>query len=164
MQDLLHNNGMSPITATIITMGQAWKMLIKGVDPTLQRKVDPSMSVERFAVIKAISVLCESRPFTMTADIARFIGGQSQSVTGMLNRLEQEGLATRRPKRKGRPYTEIRLTETGENLLRRTEQAVSKTLSTSEKFNSAKMIVSLGIVRDAIAELAGEDINQLGDE
>ncbi len=55
---------------------------------------------------------------TSIAEIARFLSLQSQSVTGLLNRMEEEGLVSRISKRKGRPFTEVKLTERGEKACR----------------------------------------------
>jgi len=38
---------------------------------------------------------------------------EEQTVTGLLNRLEREGLVKRVPKRKGKPFTEVKITDKG---------------------------------------------------
>lgn len=59
--------------------------------------------------------ICRDFPgIVTTAEIARILTRQSQSVTGLLNRMEEEGLITRSPKRKGRPFTEVKMTSKGE--------------------------------------------------
>jgi DNA-binding MarR family transcriptional regulator len=41
---------------------------------------------------------------------------ENQTIAGLLNRMEKEGLVTRVPKRKGHPFTEVKLTPKGEKL------------------------------------------------
>jgi DNA-binding MarR family transcriptional regulator len=71
------------------------------------------LTPEKLAVLWA----CRDHPGPMTpAEIARLVFREAQTVAGLLNRLEKEGLVKRIPKRKGRPFTEIRLTAKGEEL------------------------------------------------
>ena len=48
------------------------------------------------------------------AEIARIYDGRSQSIVGLVNRMEEQGLVVKIPKRKGHPFTEVKLTERGE--------------------------------------------------
>ena len=41
---------------------------------------------------------------------------ENQTIAGLLNRMEKDGLVTRIPKRKGQPYTEIKITDKGREL------------------------------------------------
>lgn len=52
------------------------------------------------------------------AELSRLVFRESQSIAGLLDRMEREGLATRVPKRKGHPFTEVKLTAKGEELCR----------------------------------------------
>jgi DNA-binding MarR family transcriptional regulator len=62
----------------------------------------------------AVMWICRDyRGITSTAEIARIVSRRSQSITSLLTRMETEGLITKTPRRKGRPFTEVRLTETG---------------------------------------------------
>jgi DNA-binding MarR family transcriptional regulator len=87
---------------------QTWSVMDKAAETRLAKvKLTP----EKVAVLW----ICRDYPGLLTtAEIARFLSRQSQSVTGLLNRMEEEGLVTRAPKRKGRPFTEVKLTEKGE--------------------------------------------------
>ncbi|MEE8373852.1 MAG: MarR family transcriptional regulator [Dehalococcoidia bacterium] len=51
-----------------------------------------------------------------TAEIARLVSREGQSISGLLNRMEKEGFVKRIPKRKGRPFTEIKMTAKGEEM------------------------------------------------
>ena len=58
--------------------------------------------------------ICRDHPDTLIpAEISRLIFREEQTVTGLLNRMEREGLLKRVPKRKGKPFTEIKITEKG---------------------------------------------------
>lgn len=93
---------------TWVLLRQTWSVMDKAAEMRLAKvKLTP----EKVAVLW----ICRDYPGLMTtAEIARFLSRQSQSVTGLLNRMEEEGLVTRAPKRKGRPFTEVKLTEKGE--------------------------------------------------
>ncbi len=87
---------------------QTWSLMEKLAETRLAKvKLTP----EKVAVLWA----CMDRPGPLIpAEIARIVSRESQSVTGLLNRMEREGLVKRIPKRKGRPFTEIKLTQKGE--------------------------------------------------
>jgi DNA-binding MarR family transcriptional regulator len=70
------------------------------------------LTPEKVAVLWACM---DSEGPLIPAEIARIVSRESQSVTGLLNRMEREGLVKRIPKRKGRPFTEIKLTQKGED-------------------------------------------------
>lgn len=58
--------------------------------------------------------ICRDYPGLMTpAELSRLIFREEQSVTGLLNRMEREGLVRRYAKRKGKPYTEVKITDKG---------------------------------------------------
>ena len=87
---------------------QTWSVMDKAAETRLAKV---GLTPEKLAALW----ICRDHPGLLTtAEIARFLSRQSQSVTGLLNRMEEEGLVSRIPKRKGRPFTEIKLTDRGE--------------------------------------------------
>lgn len=89
---------------------QTWAVMDKVAEIRLAKV---GLTPEKIAVLWA----CKEHPGPLIpAEIARFVSRESQSVTGLLNRMEREGLVTRIPKRKGKPFTEIRLTSKGEDI------------------------------------------------
>lgn len=54
-------------------------------------------------------------PLTL-AEISRSLFRESQTIVGLVSRMEREGLVTRVPKRKGKPFTEVKITSRGEEL------------------------------------------------
>ncbi len=100
---------LSDITLTTwALLRQTWAVMDKAAETRLARV---GLTPEKVGVLW----ICRDYPGLLTtAEIARFLTRQSQSVTGLLNRMEEEGLVARTPKRKGRPFTEIKLTEKGE--------------------------------------------------
>jgi DNA-binding MarR family transcriptional regulator len=71
------------------------------------------LTPEKAAVLWA----CKDYPGTLTpAEIARLVFRENQTIAGLLNRMEKEGLVTRVPKRKGHPFTEVKITPKGEKL------------------------------------------------
>ena len=51
------------------------------------------------------------------AELSRLLFRENQSIAGLLNRMEKEGLIERVPKRKGHPFTEVKITAKGRELL-----------------------------------------------
>lgn len=69
------------------------------------------LTPEKLAVLWA----CRDHPPPLTpAELSRLVFREAQTVAGLLSRMEKEGLVKRIPKRKGRPFTEIKLTPKGE--------------------------------------------------
>lgn len=89
---------------------QTWAAVNKVAETKLAKvKLTP----EKVAVLWA----CRDYPGALTpAEISRLVFRENQTVAGLLNRMEKEGLVKRIPKRKGHPYTEIKLTPRGEGL------------------------------------------------
>lgn len=52
----------------------------------------------------------------LPVEISRALFRETQTVAGLLNRMERQGLVTRVPKRKGRPFTEVKGTVKGQEL------------------------------------------------
>ncbi len=58
--------------------------------------------------------ICRDHPEPLIpAELARLMFREEQTITGLLNRLEREGLVRRIPKRKGKPFTELKITDKG---------------------------------------------------
>lgn len=99
---------LDPTLNTWALLRQTWTLMDKAAEAKLAKiRLTP----------EKLGVLWICRDFdgiVTTAEISRFLSRQSQSITGLLNRMEQEGLVRRTPKRKGRPYTEVKLTTTGQ--------------------------------------------------
>jgi len=96
-----------PTLTTWALLRQTWTLMGRAAEAKLGR-VD--LTPEKLGVLW----ICRDFPGVVTtAEVSRFLARQSQSVTGLLNRMEQEGLVRRTPKRKGRPFTELALTAKG---------------------------------------------------
>ena len=116
---------------------QTWSVMDKVAETKLARV---RLTPEKVAVLWA----CREHPGPLIpAEIARLVSRESQSVTGLINRMEQEGLVIRIPKRKGRPFTEIKLTKKGEELCSK-GVAIMKT-----------------VVEEAMSALNAEDFDNL---
>ena len=70
------------------------------------------LSPEQTDVLRIASCKNRSGPLT-PAEISRLVSRETQTVAGLLNRMEREGLVTRIPKKKGRPFTEVTITAKG---------------------------------------------------
>lgn len=99
-----------PAMTTWALLRQTWIVVNKVAEARLARI---GLTPEKAAVLWA----CRDYPGVLTpAEISRLVFREAQSIAGLLNRMEKEGLVKRIPKRKGRPYTEIKLTPKGEKL------------------------------------------------
>ncbi len=101
---------VDPTMTTYTLLRQTWTAVSKIAETKLAKV---GLTPEKAAVLWA----CRDYPGILTpAEISRLVAREAQSIAGLLNRMEKEGLVKRVPKRKGRPYTEIRLTPRGEEL------------------------------------------------
>ena len=97
--------------ATHTLLRQAWIAVNKAMEYRLAKV---GLTPETLAVLWA----CRDYPGTLIpAEIARLLFREEQSVTGLLNRMEREGLIKRIPKRKGKPFTEVKITRKGEEAI-----------------------------------------------
>jgi DNA-binding MarR family transcriptional regulator len=95
---------------TWAVLRQTWIAVNKAAEVKLAKV---GLTPEKAAVLWA----CREYPGTLTpAEIARLVFRENQTIAGLLNRMEKEGLVTRVPKRKGHPFTEVKLTPKGEKL------------------------------------------------
>jgi DNA-binding MarR family transcriptional regulator len=89
---------------------QTWIAVNKAAEVKLAKV---GLTPEKAAVLWA----CRDYTGTLTpAEIARLVFRENQTIAGLLNRMEKEGLVTRVPKRKGHPFTEVKITSKGEKL------------------------------------------------
>ena len=62
--------------------------------------------------------VCVQHPGIVTpAELGRILFRESESIAGLLGRMEREGLVTRVLKGKGHPFTEVKITTKGEELI-----------------------------------------------
>ena len=97
-----------PTLNTWALLRQTWSLMDKAAETKLAKI---RLTPEKLGVLW---ICRDFQGIVTTAEISRFLSRQSQSITGLLNRMEQEGLVRRTPKRKGRPYTEVKLTTKGQ--------------------------------------------------
>ena len=114
------------------------------------------LTPERFQVLS----LCSNRTL-IPAEISRSMLRASQSVAGLLNRMERDGLVARVPKRPGHPFTEVQITPQGEGLLRLGTEVVVPLIDKVMSSLSAEQLEELqkllrAIRQDAIEELRME--------
>ena len=95
---------------TLALLRQTWTAVNKVADIKLAKV---GLTPEKVAVMW----MCRDYPGTLTpAEISRLLFREAQSVAGLLNRMEKDGLVKRIPKRSGRPFTELKLTPKGEQV------------------------------------------------
>jgi len=113
---------------TAMLLGQTWQSMYNTLESRLAKfDLTPQQSY--------VLWFCKSSPDPLTpAEIARLLFRKSQTVAGLLSRMEKDGLIKRVPKRKGHPFTEVQITEEGEKRLRGGRQIL---LDMSEKFVSS---------------------------
>jgi DNA-binding MarR family transcriptional regulator len=96
---------------TYTTLRQAWVSANRLAEARLAKF---GLTPETIAVLWA----CRDYPGVLIpAEIARMTHRENQTIAGLLNRMEKAGLVQRIPKRKGHPFTEVKITAKGEKLL-----------------------------------------------
>lgn len=95
---------------TWAVLSQTWTAVNKVAEAKLAKV---GLTPEKATVLWA----CRDYPAPLIpAEIARLMFRENQTIAGLLNRMEKDGLVTRIPKRKGQPYTEIKITDKGKEL------------------------------------------------
>ena len=99
-----------PAFTTFTMIRQAWIAMNKACETELGKvSLTPEMT--------AVLWLCRDYPGTLIpAEIARMLFRENQTIAGLLNRMEKDGLVQRVPKRKGHPFTEVKITTKGKEL------------------------------------------------
>jgi len=93
---------------TYAMLRQTWAAVSKVAETKLAKV---GLTPEQVAVLWA----CRDYPGTLIpAEISRLVFRENQTVAGLLNRMEKDGLVKRIPKRRGHPFTEVKITEKGE--------------------------------------------------
>jgi len=105
----------------------------------------------------AVLWLCRDFSGTLTpAEIARYLFRENQTIAGLLNRMEAEGLVKRVPKRKGHPYTEVKLTPKGEEAcdpgVEVYKRVVTNVMSDMPEAEQKRLQESLRELRDKMAD------------
>jgi len=96
---------------TYTVLRQAWLAINRVAEARLAKV---GLTPETFLVLWT----CRDYPGPLIpAEIARIAHRENQTIAGLLNRMEKEGLVQRVPKRKGHPFTEVKMTAKGEKLL-----------------------------------------------
>jgi len=96
---------------TYILVRQAWLAVNRYAEAKLAKV---GVTPEKFLVLWT----CRDYPGPLIpAEIARISHRENQTIAGLLNRMEKEGLVQRIPKRKGHPFTEVKITARGNKLL-----------------------------------------------
>jgi DNA-binding MarR family transcriptional regulator len=140
-----------PTLATWALLRQAWSFMNKAAETKLAKV---HLTPEKLGVLW----ICRDFPGTITtAEISRYMSRQSQSITGLLNRMEQEGLIGRVPKRKGQPFTELKLTakgqeacDAGASVIKALIEETAQVLSTGDREQLHGFLVAL---RDHMADM-----------
>jgi len=129
---------------------QAWTAVNKMAEVRLAKV---GLTPEKAAILW----LCRDYSGTLTpAEIARYLFRENQTIAGLLNRMEAEGLVKRVPKRKGHPYTEVRLTPKGQEVcgpgVEAYKRAVTSAMSSIPRKEQKALQETLRALRDKMAE------------
>lgn len=101
---------VDPTMTTWTLLCQTWIAANK-VDEAKLSKI--GLTPEKLAVLW----VCRDYPGTLTpSELSRLLFREAQTIAGLLNRMEKEGLVRRTAKRVGHPFTEIKLTSQGEEI------------------------------------------------
>ena len=111
-----------PVITSWVLLRQASKGFNKAAETRLART---GLTPEKVAILWICKIY---RGPLNPSEIARLIFREPQTVAVIINRMEQDGLVKRIPRRKGRPTTEIKLTPKGEELCEPNIEIYRKTI------------------------------------
>jgi DNA-binding MarR family transcriptional regulator len=101
---------VEPAMTTAYLIRQTWTALSKAAETKLAKV---GLTPEKLLLLWA----ARDYPFELTpAELGRLLFRENQTIAGLLNRMEDEGLIKRISKRKGRPYTQVKITPRGREL------------------------------------------------
>jgi len=86
---------------------------------------------------------------------------ENQTVAGLLNRMEKENLVTRVPKRKGRPFTEVKVTVKGQQL---SNQAKATDLAYIDKIMSCLSVEEIKQLKKLLRKIRQNALEELRTE
>ena len=110
MNNVYHFEFASPALETITMLRQTWLAFNRLAEIKLAKA---GLTPETLMVLWT----CKDYPQPLIpAEIARITHRENQTIAGLLNRMEKDGLVQRIPKRKGKPFTEVKITPKGEQL------------------------------------------------
>jgi DNA-binding MarR family transcriptional regulator len=101
--------------ATLTTwalLRHTWSAMYRAAETRLDKL---GISPQKLAVLW---ICRDYRGIPSIAEIARFCDSRSQTMVGLVNRMEEQGLVRRIRKRRGHPWTEVKLTAEGEAICR----------------------------------------------
>lgn len=101
---------VEPTMTTAYLIRQTWTALSKAAEIKLAKV---GLTPEKLLLLWT----ARDYPFELTpAELGRLLFRENQTIAGLLNRMEDEGLIKRISKRKGRPYTQVKITPRGREL------------------------------------------------
>lgn len=132
--------------------------LVRQVNNFMSRALQHSLRKQRVNPEQLIALwIWRDYPEQKTpAEISRLMSLTPQTVTGLINRMETDGLVLRVPKRKGKPFTEIKLTAKGEMVYSRGISILKAAFKGAPDWLTASQVETLNsllrILRDGLAE------------
>ena len=95
-----------------VLLSQTWSAAYKAME---RRLAGGGLTPEKLDALWA----CRAYPGPLIpAELSRVLFRENQTISGLVSRMEREGLVKRVPKGKGQPFTEIQITAKGEELCR----------------------------------------------
>lgn len=135
-----------------VTMAQTWSAMYKAAERKLAKV---GLTPEQIDVLW----VCRDYPGQLTpAELSRLIFRESQSVAGLLLRMEREGLVRRVPKRKGHPFTEVQITPKGEEMCR---PGIEVLMALIAKIVSSLSAEELGQLQELLRKLRKNALEEL---
>ncbi len=135
----------------------AW-FLVRQVNKLMSRTLERSLRKQRIKPEQLIVLwICRDYPGQKTlAEISRLMSITNQTLTGSINRMETDGLVRRVPRRKGHPFTEIKLTSKGEAAYQLGVPVLKEAFKGAPDWLTALQLTHLNnllrILRDGLAE------------
>ncbi len=136
------------------------------IQDRLERRLKRVSSTPEIAMVLWILTDWKGDTPCTPSELARCLSREAQSIAGALNRLVADDLVERIPKRKGKAYTEIVLTDKGKEVAAVTREMLNETLKEIHaKFSDAGGVPmplvlqsELEVLRDVMVEILGIEI------
>lgn len=120
-----------------------------------QTLLDTGVTAETLTVLSILDKADKTKERVIPAELARYTSRANQTLAGLINRLEKNGLAQRIKKAKGHPYTEVIITPKGKQLVKKASKVYDQLMADIGALLCTKdhetLQYRLGLIRDNVA-------------
>ncbi len=135
--------------------------LVRQVNKLMSRTLESRLRKQRINAEQLIVLwIYRDYPGQKTlAEVSRLMSLTNQTMTGLINRMETDGLVRRVPRRKGKPFTEVKVTAKGEETCGRGVPLLEEAFKGARNWVAASQVGILNILLRALRDGLADDLH-----